>query len=205
MEPKLKIVQVEEYEKIWDDRNTKSMFRRDDVSFFHPIPPSGFSILGSIAEPSQREKPSPNFRTFAVQSIGSDDLCRMGLRHLCPPSDLEMIWGDMGSGGKFGNASLWWPVPKNGYVALGVVAAKGYEKPPIDSCVCVRMDLVVEGEFGKCIWDSSSTSADMCTSLWEVKSNPKFAGISANLFFAFQNKHKPTFTPFTIDGHFLKL
>jgi hypothetical protein len=71
---------------------------------------------------------------------------------LASPTDYAQVWNDSGTGST-DDGSIWKPIPPSGYVAMGLVAQSGYNKPSLDDVVCVREDLTTPGEVGAYIWD----------------------------------------------------
>ena len=91
---------------------------------------------------------------------------------LKPPRDYELIWNDKGSKGQYGG-SIWKPIPHKGYVAMGVVAVKGYGKPNETKghreIMTVRKDLTIEGEKGDRIYSDADSGAYKSVRIYEIR------------------------------------
>jgi hypothetical protein len=125
----------DQFEKIWDDRRTGA--DPYDGSFFHPIAPPGFFAVGSLATRGQIDH--PHCRALVVREPSVP-----GQPHLlAAPTSFTKIWEDKGTGGRFGDCSLWWPNAPAGYVAVGAVAVKGYNQPHPDVVRCIHIGAVV--------------------------------------------------------------
>lgn len=120
-------------------------------AFYRPVAPQGFYILGDYAQGDYRAPSRPSI-TIAVEN---DDP-----KHpvLTPPQSYSQIWNDKGSGAHM-DGSIWAPVPRPGYVALGAVCAQGYSQPSIPQLMCIRFDLVQAGQIGALIWNDRGSGA----------------------------------------------
>ena len=127
----------------WDDSGSGA---DNDGAYWHPVPPDGFHALGSLGI-CHYGNPSGSSYMFVVKA--TDDT--QPLPALASPTDYELVWGDQGTGST-DDGSFWKPIPPPGYVALGLVAQSGYDKPSLDDVVCVREDLTIEGAPGKYLW-----------------------------------------------------
>ncbi|OQS02576.1 regulator of chromosome condensation (RCC1) [Thraustotheca clavata] len=64
--------------------------------------------------------------------------------------------------------SMWYPIAPPGYVAMGCFAGNKespYDPPPVETCRCVRQDLVQFIDIASCVWQTPSVS------LWNVASD----------------------------------
>mgnify|MGYP001030764899 CR=1 FL=1 len=111
------------------------------VSQFHPIAPAGFFPVGSVAVRGQVDH--PQVRALVVRepapTAGVPQL-------LAPPTGYTKVWEDKGTGGRYGDCSLWWPNAPAGYVAIGTVAVKGYNQPHLDLVRCIHLSAVVPAQ-----------------------------------------------------------
>ncbi|MDH4743142.1 Vps62-related protein [Sphingomonas sp. CBMAI 2297] len=111
---------------------------RWDGTFWHPKSDGNFRPLGSVCVGGHA---NINFNRASMLLANAPDHVA-----LAAPLDYSWVWDDHGSGAKT-NCSVWRPVPPEGYVALGDVAASGYLKPSLSDIWCVRADLVTSGVF----------------------------------------------------------
>lgn len=133
------------FELKWNDRKSGA---RQDVSFYHPIPPEGFYPLASIGIPSAYENPNGLEASICVKESPPGEWDKPPLS---PPICYDFIWNDAHSGATlFG--SCWRPIPPPGYVALGDVFQAGYEEPSTDIIRCVAIELTTEAMFSEAIW-----------------------------------------------------
>jgi hypothetical protein len=189
----LTVSAVTEFTKIWDDRRTGA--KPYNIGFFAPVVPSGYHALGHYAE---RTHLGARGCVLVVKDIGAD---RPGATPLLSsPVDYQLVWIDKGTGGKYGDVSIWQPVPLGGYVALGYVATPGhYMKPSLDAIKCVHMGLVGPGVVRKvpmlasgALWTDKKSGAKFgdC-SIWCVDPVSKQNGVTAGYFVATPNYLPP--------------
>jgi len=114
-----------------------------DGAYYHPITTDGFRAIGSLGQ-SGYNNPDGKKSIMAVKAKDGSDA-------LAEPTDYTLVWNDKGSGSD-NDGSFWIPVPPAGYVAMGIVAQRGYNKPALNDVVCVRADLTTIGEVGAFIW-----------------------------------------------------
>ncbi len=110
---RLELAAPSRFDKIWDDSSTGS--RGGNLTLLRPVPPFGFYILGDFAErghnPAVLPESHPCYRLLAkdraicvvVREIESSN----GPPLLAPPVAYKELWNDKGSGGKFGDVSIW--------------------------------------------------------------------------------------------------
>jgi len=117
------------------------------VTFWGPIPPEGFHILGSWGQYSY-DDPNGHKAVMVVKAK--------------PGSDALVYTDEFDSINEPGYEFIWKPIPPPGYVAMGDVATQAWGIRP-DSAICVREDLTVPGaadtimtspnnEFGYSLW-----------------------------------------------------
>lgn len=131
---------ADSFEYRWCDRGSG---QPDDGQYYHPLPPEGFKALGSIGLRGYYNPNGLEWIMVVKAKPGSDALA--------PPDSFRLVWADRGSGAD-DDGSFWMPIPPDGYVALGLVAQRGYNVPSLDDVVCVRADLTVPGAAGSYIW-----------------------------------------------------
>ena len=88
------------------------------------------------------------------------------------PDSFYEVYADHGTGGKQ-DQSLWQPSTRvDGYVCLGTVASLNYNAPTelMSSYVCLKRDLVEQGDFGYEIWNDKGSKGKEDISLWSVES-----------------------------------
>ncbi|MEM8930727.1 MAG: Vps62-related protein [Acidobacteriota bacterium] len=138
----------------WDKGSGADM----DGAFWRVNPPSGYYTVGDYCQ-GNYSSPAGN----VVVVTGSDD------DELAPPVDYALVWNDKDSGADE-DGSIWIPMAPDGYVALGGVAQRGYDKPDRPDIRCVRADLVERASFGSLIWDDKGSGADDDVSIYAIES-----------------------------------
>lgn len=112
------------------------------------------------------------------------------------PARFEPVWNDGGSEARM-SCSLWRPVPKPGYRAMGLVCKKGHDyktapKPSWGKVVCVHESLVTEAEAGAFLWnDKDSSGADIFSS-WTILPKDPNKGLETGCFTGSRSRNKPT-------------
>ncbi|KAG1347589.1 vacuolar protein sorting-associated protein 62 [Cocos nucifera] len=146
----LEVCQVSSFTKVWASHEGGE----DDAgaTFFHPSPiPSGFSMLGSYAQPNSR----PLFGWVLV----ARDTSNGGT--LAKPVDYTLVWSSESSNVKQdGNGYFWLPTPPQGYKSIGLLVTSSSEKPSLDQVRCVRADLTDLCENDASIWDKDGFSVN---------------------------------------------
>lgn len=144
------------YNSIWTDDGTGT---QTDVSIFEPTPDSGFYIVGHYAQGDHGNPHGPSLTL--KQADGGDGVL------LKAPVNYKKVWDTDGSGAKT-TASIWYPVPPDGYVSLGCIAVQGKDKPSPTNLRCVRLDWVQFGSSGVLIWNDVNSSADSNVALYAI-------------------------------------
>ena len=74
------------------------------------------------------------------------------------PVDYELIWDNETNEDDFDGQqiSIWKPIPNDGFMDMGCVFVKGYDKPSVDEVVCISVDYLKEEYLAK---DDSSTDS----------------------------------------------
>src|SRR5690606_35335031 len=121
----------------WNDRKSGA---DNDVAFWHPVAPEGFSVLGDIGVPTHSDI-NGTVATLCVKAADNTN------SPLSPPVRYELIWKDKGSGAA-DDGSAWRPVPPDGYVDCGDVLVKGHVAPNVEDVMCVRADLTFPAKLG---------------------------------------------------------
>lgn len=174
---KLRLSDELNYVKIWDDRGTGA--KPYDGSFWYPYVAS-FHALGAYCERSKLERPldinfeNPTFSTVVVAREENETASSGEEPLLLPPVSYERIWCDAGTGGEYGNFSLWQPIPPNGYAAMGCAISDHHTNPPApNSILCVHKSLLKRASIDaeECLWSSRNTRATSHCSLWMLNAD----------------------------------
>ena len=126
---------INDYTWKWDDRGTGS---NSDGSFWQPnedyfnldSPKRGFERVGDSAVPHYYSNHN-NILLLRQKGGGTGGAIK-------DPIDYKLIWKDFGAGAN-ADGSFWHPVCPGGYVPLGSVAQRGYNKPYTWEYVCVSV------------------------------------------------------------------
>lgn len=147
------------FELIYNDGGSGASL---DGAFYRPIPEKEFFILGDYGQNNYNDARGT---VVTVQEIDRDDSHPL----LTPPEDYVQIWTDRNSHAHM-DGSFWQPVPPNGYVALGCVCQRGYDKPDLSKVYrCVRLDHVQFGTNGGLIWNDQKSGASGDVSVFGIK------------------------------------
>ncbi|OYU04056.1 MAG: hypothetical protein CFE47_28945 [Pseudomonas sp. PGPPP1] len=159
-----------EFLPVWSDKTSGA---HKAVGLWRPSSASNelisFFPLGDVAVDHYR-----NINNRKVVAVVSD-VNNIDGTALRPPLDYQLVWHDKGSGAR-NDASIWRPVPPEGYVAMGLVHGVDYDKPSTQAVRCVREDLVVASQVGKLIWDDKGSGSDNDLSIWSVNAPDASAG-----------------------------
>ncbi|WP_189276156.1 RICIN domain-containing protein, partial [Kitasatospora griseola] len=189
----LEIAYTTEFRLGLDSRGKRTKL---SCSFYHPVPPEGFHVLGSLGFPGLTD---PNGK---VAALCVRDAAGVEGDALALPKDYEWVWNDAGTGGTDG--SCWRPVPPPGYRALGNVFVYGHDKPPVDLVRCVKESLTVPAPAGDLIWNDSGGGGKYDFSAWKVCAPEQFvdetpgatkAVITPESFVALAGYEKPSHAP----------
>lgn len=143
-----------------------------DVGIWKPRPPAGYSCVGDTL--GGYAGTSGSVLLVAVDQAGP------GAPPLAGATYATQIWNDSGSGADE-DGSLWLPSGPKGYVALGSIAAKGYERPSLNGYVVVREDLAKPGFWFEPAWTSEGFLQSWAASFWYVWAG-QFGGIEPKTF-----------------------
>lgn len=160
---------------IWNDAGSGATY---DVSFWQPDFGGGYASFGHITHASH-SKPGAN-RFFTARSSNS----------IKTAIGFKQIWKDTGSGAKLDGA-IWWPLCASGFVALGMVATRGYRPPPKTSVYCVAKKYTRRSSLSNQIWKDSGSGADADLGIWAIKDSPYFYGVASH--------SKPVAEVYTLD------
>lgn len=166
---------ITNYDPIWNDAGSGA---DADGSFWRPMPGPGWYRLGHHSKQGHN---APSEATMVIKALVEGAIVQ--------PVDYVLIWNDGGSGSD-ADGSVWHPVCADGYVALGDVAQRGYNKPALDEVVCVRTDLVVRAEVGSSIWADHGSGGDRDFSSWGVRFSNDYQ--SLGLFYGSSSYSPPS-------------
>jgi hypothetical protein len=138
---------------IWNDKGSGGDF---DASYWRVKCPNGYVRFGDYA------KGSWGYPHGAKMLIAKENN-----KVMKKPNGYKLIYKDKGSGADK-DLSIWEPIPPSGYVALGHVAQRGYNKPSTNYIKCVRSDLVTRGRLIGPIYIDKGTGADMYCSTFVI-------------------------------------
>lgn len=130
---------------------------------------SSFFSLGDVAVDHYR-----NINQSKVVALVSD-ANKIDGTALRPPVDYQLVWHGEGTGAR-NNASIWRPLPPEGYVAMGLVFGVGYDKPSRHAVRCVRVDLVGTAQVGDLIWNDKGSGSTNDISVWSTSPPAASAG-----------------------------
>ena len=146
--------------------NDKGSGASHDVTFYRPVPPAGYFIIGDYAQTGSYSK-SPVGSSIVVKPIDEDPKDPLTK----PPLDYVLTWSSAGSKPKQ-PFSIWRPVPPDKYVSVGYVATAGFEKPHIDNYRCLRKDVAGEIHRGSEIWTDAHSGATTDVTLYQINDYP---------------------------------
>jgi hypothetical protein len=147
------------FQLIWKDKGSGGKM---DGAFYKPLAPSGYHILGYYGQSNYW---GPSAQVIVVKTNPKNP---RSCGALASPRDYTKVWGDHGSGANWDGA-FWQPIPWSGYVCLGMVVTRGYNKPNTNEIKCVRNDLVVPGRISSLIWNDRGTGANRDMSSWRIE------------------------------------
>lgn len=147
------------FTRVWWDRGSGA---DKDVAFYHPNPTKGYKYVGDYC---QGNYSNPRGTVLVAKPRDGKAI---------PPNDYELVWNDKGSGADE-DFSCWRPIPPSGYVALGLITVKGYQKPSTNLTLCVHKDFVEDGTISGSIWNDKGSAADKDFSVWGIQETGLFA------------------------------
>ncbi|MEO8488472.1 Vps62-related protein [Pseudomonas sp.] len=184
-----------EFLPLWNDKGSGA---HNAVGLWRPSTASDalspFFCLGDIAVGHYR-----NINHSKVVAVVSDANKTNGTA-LRAPLDYQRVWHDEGTGAR-SNASIWRPVPPEGYVALGLVYGVNYEKPSLHAVRCVREDLVIASQVGFLIWNDRGSGSAHDLSAWSITAPDASAGeiyLAPGTFIGSDSYAKPSLTAYSL-------
>jgi len=133
--------------------------RAAGLKFFRVIPPRGYASLGDVLIFAHQHSPS----TSVIAINAASNVCTA-------PTGFIKVWES-----KSNDCVAWWPVPKEGFIAMGCVVTASKDKMPnTENYRCVRQEILTESTFRDCVY-SGGTDAEQ---LWTVDNSSQtfFAG-----------------------------
>lgn len=117
-----------------------------------PVLP-GFACFGSMCVPTTQQQNGNNLALCAkIPEPWTPN----------PPfalaTDFTLLWTDKGTGNS-NNGSCWSIQAPAGYVALGSVFIRGYDKPATTDYLCIRSDLALEIGTSSALWTDKGSGA----------------------------------------------
>ena len=138
---------------IWNDKGSGGDF---DVSYWRVKCPNGYVRFGDYA---QGKWDYPHGVRMLVAKENNKVMKK--------PNGYKLIYKDKGSGADK-DLSIWEPIPPSGYVALGHVAQRGYNKPSTNYVRCVKASLATRSSLAGPIYIDKGTGADMYCSTFII-------------------------------------
>jgi len=171
--PKIQFGKTTNYVLTYNDKGSGAHL---DGSFYRPIAPTNYYILGDYAQGNYNPPSSPSDTITVVDDDPTQPL-------LVPPVGYIQIWNDKGSGAHM-DGSIWMPVAPPGYVALGAVSQTGYNQPDVTQLRCLRSDLVDSAFLGPLIWNDQGSGAHLDVEVFAIQ--------RLSTFYAQGNYNPPT-------------
>ena len=152
--------------------NDKGSGGAQDVKFFQPVLPAGYSMLGGYAQGNHN---GPSGCVLAVRPANEASKAL-----LQPPADWRQIWTDENSGSAM-DGSIWHPETASpDYVCLGSVAKQGYSSPNLPNYACVHQCLVEEIPAGGYVWSDAGTGASHQVAIYNLHNSNGFYAVPSH-------------------------
>ena len=184
-----------EFSRLWDNKGSPNAA---PVSFWRPVPSADFLTdyfpLGDHAIAGHDGINHKATVAVVSEAPALTEEERSKGNALMPPIEFEKVWDDKGSSAH-SNGAIWRPLPPTGYVAMGLVATDGYEKPSLNTIRCVRADLVIASYISDPIWNNRRSPARLDFSAWGISPPGAAAGevyLSAGTFVGAASYTKPS-------------
>ncbi len=193
--PLIKYMFSNSYEWILDDYKSGAS---DDLSVWHPnkqiYENELYYPVGTIAiGPSRRGEIGTRKKYFTVFTLnqngsmdkytnnniggsGPDKGTILVAGDVVPPIDYVQKWDDLGAR-MYWDCSMWTPIPPDGYVALGDVIVRGYNKPRIGQlaivrCVPIALTKELNSKVVTKIWSDRKSGADKDVTVFGIRNEP---------------------------------
>ncbi len=201
----LDIAVTDRFVRLWDDRGSGATLHG---AFFDPLITDamyaqGWRALGSVGHGGNHDDITGTRATILVRGVNAADAM------VRPPTDFQLVWRDEKSGAKQ-DGSVWRPVAPSGYVALGHVFSRSWNKPPAHWYACIRRDFagrryVRDGVIGDLIWNDQKSGAKTDVGVWQIRSAPYPSDseerliLGADLILSVNHYSRPTDTVSVLD------
>ena len=161
------VLRICQYQMAYTDKGSGG---DQDVTFYTPIVPPGFSMIGGYAQGNYW---NPSDCIIAVKPDNNPQSNQL----LKSPADWQQVWTDRNSGAK-SNGSIWHPVsPDQDYVCLGSIAVQGYNKPSTTNYSCIHKCLTESVPSTNYIWSDKGTGAGRDVSIYKLHNSNGFYAI----------------------------
>lgn len=184
-----------QFTRLW---NNKGSPNAAPVGFWRPVPSADFLTdyfpLGDHAVAGHNDINQETLVAVVSEAPAQTEEERNKGKALMPPDEFEKVWDDKGSQA-YANGAIWRPLPPTGYVAMGLVATDGYDKPSRNTVRCVRADLVIASYISDLIWNNKRSPARLDFSAWGISPPGAAAGevyLSAGTFVGAASYTKPS-------------
>lgn len=175
--PVIELATVSDFQLIWSDKGSGAV---QDGSFYRPIAPEGWFLLGDYGQSNYQAPTGP---ALVIRIASNDDPERPALTE---PQSWVQVWNDKGSGADK-DGTFWAPIPRFGYVVCGHAVTEGHDNPPnLPNFRCLRYDLAKSVALGGLIWNDKGSGADHDVSVYRVP--------DLNVIWAITNYDPPTVT-----------
>ncbi|TKK33594.1 hypothetical protein PspCFBP13528_07800 [Pseudomonas sp. CFBP13528] len=159
-----------QFQWLWDSNGSTNA---SPGAFWRPVPNpeflKGYFPLGDVVIGQYGNHQISGKKVVAVVGEGdpNSEGARVKGKALSPPDEYELVWNDIGSKA-YEDGAVWRPVAPEGYLALGFVTTRGYQKPSRNAIRCVRADLVIASYISDLIWNDRGSNAAMSFSAWNI-------------------------------------
>ncbi|MEZ3183214.1 Vps62-related protein [Streptomyces pimonensis] len=201
----LEIAVTDQFVRLWDDRGSGATLHG---AFFDPLLTeemhgTGWRVLGSLGHVGDHQDITGKRATILARNADP------GAEMVKPPVDFRLIWKDQGSGAEL-NGSVWRPVPPEGYVCLGDVWHREWDKPEARWYGCIRQEhagraYVRQGQIGDLIWWDKRSGASANVATYSIQPGPYPADttqrliLGAGLLLAVDHYDQPTDAVYVLD------
>ncbi|GBG91753.1 hypothetical protein CBR_g53605 [Chara braunii] len=180
----LEIAAISKFTRVWRDKNTGAKLYlaifQADLTLLEQD--RKWKVLGQLSRPSYA-----GITDTGVTIVARNVIQNQSNPILKPPVEYKRIWYSKNAGShrhwpkkKTKHASVWRPIPAQGYICLGDMFAPGWFAPVpgqglFSAHVCVREDCVKESAIGDFVWDDRGSHSTYDCSIWQID-NPGYNG-----------------------------
>jgi hypothetical protein len=159
--PRLDRGTTNRYDKVCSDKGSHAS---KDVTFYRPVPPAGYFIIGDYAQGNKKDAVGSAVVVKPVDEDPKNPLIQKPLKY-------ELIWNSEGSKPDK-PFSIWRPVAPDKYVSVGDVATTDFLEPHIENYRCLRKDVAGEIHRGSEIWNDAHSGANLDVTLYQIEEYP---------------------------------